>query len=125
MTRWAVPLGLTAIVAAASLVALGPPDWVGARDFFLSGQPTVASAAGASKLTLSALALALFGWALARTVRAAARRVGGWRRRTVVGALTLLAGLLVLAAGVGHHLSAQTVVLDGGSLKEANQLLAR
>jgi hypothetical protein len=37
----------------------------------------------------------------------------------------MVAGLLVLAAGVGHHLSATAVDISGGSLDEAKAQLAR
>lgn len=96
-----------------------------ARDFFWDRQPTIQGAIGATELTLAVLAAVLLAWSLAWLAAAAGRRLPRPRARTVVGAAALAAGLIVLAAGLGHHLAASTVVLDGGSLREAGQQLAR
>ncbi len=102
-----------------------PSTLAGARDFFLGRQPTVASAIAAAELTLAVLAVVLLAWPVGRLARAAAGRVPRPRARTLAGMAALAAGLLVLAAGLEHHLAATTIVLDGGSLREAGQQVAR
>lgn len=123
--RVALPLVASAAELAAALVVLGPPGWTGAWDFFASSSPTYSSALAASRLTVTAIAAGMVLWALGRAMRAAARGVAGRRRETVAGAAVLATGLLILAAGVGHHLSAPSVDLGGGSVKEASQAVAR
>src|SRR5262249_11455298 len=93
-----------------------------ARDFFWGSQPTAAGAIRAAELTLAVLTAALLAWPAAR-LAAAARRLPRPRARTFAGAAALAAGLTVLAVGVAYHLAASTVVLDGGSLREAGQQL--
>lgn len=123
--RVALPLVASAAQLAAALVVLGPPGWSGAWDFFASRSPTFASALAASRLTVTAIAALMVVWALARAMRAAVRGVAGRRRETVAGAAVLATGLLILAAGLGHHLTTPSVDLGGGSVKEANQAVAR
>jgi len=96
-----------------------------ARGFFWDRQPTVAGAIGAAEVTLALLAAALVAWLAAGLAAAARRRLPRPRARTLAGAVALAAGLALLAAGVEHHLAASTVVLDGGSLREAGLQLAR
>jgi hypothetical protein len=43
----------------------------------------------------------------------------------VAGAAVLATGLLILGAGLGHHLATPSVDLGGGSVKEASQAVAR
>jgi hypothetical protein len=102
-----------------------PATIAAARDFFLDRQPSVASAIAAAEVTVAVLAAGLLLWAATRLARAAGGRLPRPRARTFVGAAALAAGLLVLAAGLQHHLAATTVVLDGGSLQEAGRQLAR
>jgi hypothetical protein len=125
IARVALPLLASAAQLAAALVVLGPPGWTGAWDFFASRTPTVASALAASRLTVTGVALLMVLWALGRAVRAAARGVAGRRRQTVAGAAVLVTGLLILGAGLGHHIATPSVDLGGGSVKEASQALAR
>ena len=125
MTRVVLPLLASAVELAAALVVLGPPGWGGAWDFFASDSPTFQSALEASRLTVTGIAALMVLWALVRAARAAARGVASRRRQTAAGAAVLLTGLLVLAAGVGHHLATPSVDLGGGSVKEASQALAR
>jgi uncharacterized membrane-anchored protein len=112
---------------AAALVVLGVPGLGAAWDFFTSRNPTVASALAASRLTVTLVALAMVLWALVWTVRVAVRssRAATRRRQTLAGAAVLATGLLILAAGLSHRLSSPSVALDGGSVKEASQALAR
>jgi hypothetical protein len=123
-----VALSVAASVAqlAAALVVLGVPGWNGAWDFFVSSVPTISSALAASRLTVTVIAFAMLLWALARAVRLAARGIASRRRhQTAAGAAILLTGLLILAAGLSHHLAAPSVDLGAGSVKEASQALAR
>jgi hypothetical protein len=123
--RVALPLIASAAQLAAALVVLGPPGWSGAWDFFASRSPTFASALAASRLTVTAIAALMVVWALGRAMRAAVQGVARRRRETVAGAAVLATGLLILAAGVGHHLAAPSVDLGSGSVKEASQAVAR
>ena len=123
--RVALPLTASAAQLAAALVVLGPPGWSDAWDFFASRSPTFTAALAASRLTVTAIAALMVVWALGRAMRAAARGVAGRRRETVAGAAVLATGLLILAAGLGHHLTAPSVDLGGGSVKEASQAVAR
>jgi hypothetical protein len=125
ISRVALPLLASAAELAAALFVLGPPGWSGAWDFFASRSPTFASALAASRLTVTAIAVLMVVWALVRAVRAAARGVAGRRRETVAGAAVLATGLLILGAGLGHHLATPSVDLGGGSVKEASQAVAR
>jgi len=123
--RVALPLAASAAQLAAALVVLGPPGWSGAWGFFASSSPTFAQALAASRLTVTAIAALMVVWALGRVMRVAAQGVAGRRREMVAGAAVLATGLLILAAGVGHHLATPTVDLGGGSVKEASQAVAR
>jgi hypothetical protein len=123
--RVALPLIASAAQLAAALVVLGPPGWNGAWDFFASRSPTFASALAASRLTVTAIAALMVLWALGRAMRAAALGVAVRRRETVAGAAVLATGLLILAAGLGHHIVTPSVDLGGGSVKEARQAVAR
>jgi uncharacterized membrane-anchored protein len=125
IARVTLPLLASAAQLAAALVVLGPPGWGGAWDFFASRSPTEASALAASRLTVTGIALLMVLWALGRAVRAAARGVASRRRQTVAGAAVLVTGLLILGAGLGHHLATPSVDLGGGSVQEASQALAR
>jgi hypothetical protein len=125
IARVVLPLAASAAELAAALVVLGPPGWSGAWDFFASLSPTYASALAASRLTVTAIAAVMVLWALGRAMRAAAHGVAGRRRETLAGAAVLATGLLILAAGVGHHLATPSVDLGGGSVKEASQAVAR
>lgn len=125
INRVALPLVASGVQAAAALMVLGLPGWADAWDFFASREPTIASALAASRLTVSLIALLMLAWALVSGVRAAARGVAERRRQTAAGAAVLLLGLLILAAGLSHHLGTPSVVLGAGSVKEASQELGR
>jgi uncharacterized membrane-anchored protein len=128
MSRLALPLVAAAAQVAAALIVLGPPGWAAAGDFFFSRNPTFASALAASRVTVSLIAVGMLVWALMRVAREAARgaRAAGERRRqTMAGVAALATGLLILAAGLTHHMGAPSVVLGAGSVKEASQELAR
>ena len=126
--RAALALAVGALQAAAALVVLGLPGragWADAWDFFVSRQPTMESALAASRLTVLLLALAMLAWALVGAARMASRGVAPRGRQMLAGAAALLVGLLILAAGLGHHAAGPSVVLGAGSVKEASQELAR
>ena len=123
--RVLLPLAASGVQAAAALVVLGLPGWASAWDFFVSRQPTFASALSASRLTVSLIAVVMLVWALVRAARATATGVAERSRQTLAGSAVLALGLLILVAGLSHHLGAPSVVLGGGSVKEASQALAR
>lgn len=124
-SRVLLPLVASAVQAAAALMVLGLPGWASAWDFFVSQQPTMASALSASRLTVSLIAVGMLAWALVRAARATAVGIAERRRQTVAGTAVLALGLLILAAGLSHHLGTPSVVLGAGSVKEASQELAR
>jgi len=124
-SRVALPLIASAVQAAAALTVLGLPGWTSAWDFFVSRQPTMASALSASRLTVTLIAGGMLVWALLRAARATAVGFAERRRQTLAGTAVLTLGLMILAAGLSHHLGAPTVVLGAGSVKEASQELAR
>jgi len=123
--RVALPLAASAVQAAAAVVVLGVPGFGAAWDFFVSPTPTMASALAASRLSVSLVAFAMLAWALARAARVAVRGVAVRRSRTMAGAAVLATGLLILAAGLSHHVGSPTVELGSGSVQEASQALAR
>jgi hypothetical protein len=124
--RSALALAASALQAAAAMIVLGPPGWSAAWDFFVSSEPTMASALAASRLFVSLIAFATLAWAIVRTARLAARGAATRRPRTLAGVAVLALGLLILAAGLSHHVgSSPSVVLGAGSVKEASQELAR
>jgi hypothetical protein len=126
ISRVALPLAASALHAAAALMVLGLPGWSDAWDFFASREPTIASALAASRLTVSMIAVAMLLWAAVRAARAAASGLAERRRRqTAAGVAVLATGLLILAAGLSHHLGSPSVVLGAGSVKEASLELAR
>lgn len=126
MSRVALPLAASAVQAAAALMVLGLPGWTDAWDFFASREPTIASALAASRLTVSVIAVAMLAWALVRAARAASVGLAeGRRRQTAAGVAVLATGLLILGAGLSHHLGSPSVQLGAGSVKEASQELAR
>ncbi|HXM54009.1 MAG TPA: hypothetical protein VOB72_01370 [Candidatus Dormibacteraeota bacterium] len=124
-SRVALPLVASAVQAAAALSVLGLPGWASAWDFFTSRAPTFASALSASRMTVSLIALVMLAWAVVRAVRTTARGVAERRRQTLAGAGVLCLGLLILGAGLSHHLGSPSVVLGAGSVKEASQEVAR
>ncbi len=124
-SRVALPLVASAVQAAAALSVLGLPGWASAWDFFVSRQPTFASALSASRMTVSLIAVGMLLWALVRAARATAIGVVERRRQTIAGTAVLTLGLLILAAGLSHRVVSPTVVLGAGSVKEASQQLAR
>jgi hypothetical protein len=120
-----LPLAASGVQAAAALTVLGLPGWASAWDFFVSRQPTIASALAASRLTISLIALAMLAWALVRAARVTAVGVAERSRQTLAGVAVLALGLLILSAGLSHRLGAPAVVLGAGSVREASQELAR
>jgi hypothetical protein len=125
-TRIVLPLAASAGQAAAAVVVLGVPGWGAAWDFFVSPEPTMASALAASRMSVSLVAFAMLAWAVVRAARLAVRGVAARRSsRTMAGAAVLAMGLLILAAGLSHHVDSPSVELGGGSVQEASQALAR
>ena len=126
-----VELGLRLLVTGSLLVAaalvLGSPSWSEVSSFFLSPVPTFDSALAATSLLVWVIVLAALGLSLAAVVRALGRRLDRWQpqRRRLWGVFVMVAGLLVLTAGLSHHHTRGTVTLSGGSVQEARQELAR
>jgi hypothetical protein len=123
--RLAIPLLVATAQLAAAVTVLGLPSLPAAEDFFVSRAPTFASAIAASQLTVWVIVAVTFGWSLALAAGAALPGMGEHRRKLLWSSLVMVAGLLILVAGLGHHAGAGAVSMSGGSLQEASQELAR
>ena len=125
LARVAVPLVVAAGQLIAAYLVLGLPDFAAARDFLTSNLPTMSGSIAASQV----LAWLLLVIACASSVVAATGPlVSALDARTgarLWSVTVLAAGLLILAAGIGHHLSSNAVDISGGSLNEARAELAR
>ena len=121
----AVLLALLALLPALALPIGEARRWLAAGDFFWAPTPTVGTAVAASLLTVQAVTVALLLWAAAGVARLAAGRRPAWRRRTTAAAVSLVLGLVLLAAGLGRHLTPAPVDLGAGSVGEATQALGR
>jgi di/tricarboxylate transporter len=106
-------------------VVVGVPDWRAAADFLTSNQPTDAGAVAAAQALLWAVAAAAFATALVSVGREAVRGARRRGRNLAWSLAIMLAGLMVLAAGLEHHVQGTTLTMSGGSLQEARAELAR
>src|SRR5205085_11507348 len=108
-------------VAAAGL-ALGRPDPGQATAFLVGDLPTTGEALAAAQVTVWAIVLGCLAWSIVAVGRGARPRAAA-RPRFREG-WVLAAGLLILAAGAGHHL-AYDPGMAGGTAQEAQSILAR
>jgi hypothetical protein len=114
-----LPLAVTAIEIVAALSVIGVPDLGAALRFLTTTTPTMPGSVAAAEAVLwIALLVALLGAAVTALVGMAgsARRPA---RATIWSLGVLLAGLVILGAGVHRHLGAERVDLSGGSVREA------
>jgi hypothetical protein len=125
LLRVGLPLVVAAGQLAAAYLVLGLPDLAAARDFLTSNLPTMSGSIAASQVLVWLLLVV----ACASSVVAAARRtitaIDSRRSVRFWSVAVMAAGLLVLAAGVGRHLTSSAVDISGGSLNEARAELAR
>jgi hypothetical protein len=125
MLRVLLPVGVAAVQLAAAYLVLGLPDFAAARDFLTSTLPTMSGSIAASQVLVWLLLVVACVCSVAagagRTIAAidTRRSVRFW------SVAVMAAGLLVLAAGIGRHLTSSAVDISGGSLNEARAELAR
>jgi len=125
LTRGALPLAVVALQLVAGYLVLGFPNLAAAKDFLTTDLPTLSGSIAASQVLVWLLLLVA---CLASTVSAAGAAmvvVKGRRRARLWSAGVMGAGLLILAVGIGHHLSSSSVDISGGSVDEARAQLAR
>jgi hypothetical protein len=120
----AFSLLVCAVQLASAGVVLGRPDLGAARDFLTGTTPSMAGSLAAAQVLLWAVLAVAFAVSL---LAALTRSVGSARRAVRTGlwssVVVLAVGLVVLAAGAGHHAAAGAVGLSGGSLTEARAQL--
>ena len=123
--RVALPLAVAAVQTWAAYVVLGPPDLAAVRDFLTSNLPTMAGSIAASQLLVWLLLVAACLSSVVAAVGPLVSTLDSRRGARLWSVAVMAAGLLVLAGGVGHHLSSSAVDISGGSLNEARAELVR
>ena len=118
-------LAVSAALLAAAALVLGAPNLAQTVDFFASPVPTFSAALAASGFLVWAIVVVALGVSVAGAVRTVLSRVDASQRHRLWGPLVMLAGLLIMAAGLSHHYSGARLTLSGGSVQEARQELAR
>lgn len=119
------PLVVSLLQLGLAYVVVGIPDWRAIADFLTSNRPTDAGAVAAAQALLWVIAAAAFATALVSVGREAVRGARRRRRSLAWSLAVMLAGLMVLAAGLEHHVQGSTLTMSGGSLQEARAELAR
>lgn len=119
------PLLVSLLQLGLAYVVVGIPDWRAIADFLTSNQPADAGAVAAAQALLWAVAAAAFATALVSVGREAVRSARRRGRNLAWSLAVMLAGLMVLAAGLEHHVQGSTLTMSGGSLQEARAELAR
>ena|SRR5437870_7170833 len=125
LRTFVLPLVVVGAQLVAAYLVLGLPDLRAAEDFLTSNLPTMAGSLAASQVLLWLLLAVAFGSQVVAAAGPAIAAVDRRRSARLWSVAVMVAGLLVLAAGVGHHLSATAVDISGGSLDEAKAQLAR
>ncbi len=125
MTRLAA-LAAVAVQLGAAYAVMGTPDLGAAAAFWASTAPTLADSVAAAQLVLWLALLVALAAALAAAIRAAAGTLGA-RRGATWSVAVVMAGLVILAAGVADHVRAQdsAPTVSGGSLAQAEAQLGR
>ena len=125
LTRVGLPLAVAAAQLVAAYLVLGLPDLAAARDFLTSNLPTMSGSIAASQVLLWLLLVAACASSVVAAAGPAVAALDARRSARLWSLAVMSAGLLILAAGVGHRLSSSTVDISGGSLSEARAELAR
>ncbi|HZV52751.1 MAG TPA: hypothetical protein VFD49_23690 [Candidatus Dormibacteraeota bacterium] len=121
INRVVVPLVVGLVQLGAALLVLGRPDPGPALTFLAAGPPTTAEALAAARLLVWAVVLSCTAYAVGASLHQA-RRVTAHPRALEGSALAV--GLLILAAGIVHHLTYH-VPMSGGSIQEARNAIGR
>ena len=119
------PLLVSLLQLGLAYVVVGIPDWRAIADFLTSNQPADAGAVAAAQALLWVVAAVAFATALVSVGREAVRSARPRGRNLAWSLAVMLAGLMVLAAGLEHHVQGSTLTMSGGSLQEARAELAR
>jgi hypothetical protein len=125
LTRVALPLAVAALQLVAGYAVLGLPNLAAAQDFLTSNLPSMAGSIAASQVLVWLLLVVACLASVVTAAGSAAAAVDRRRRARLWSAGVLGAGLLILAAGIGHHLTSSSVDMSGGSVEEARAQLAR
>jgi hypothetical protein len=127
--RWlpgvVLPLGVAAGQLVAAYLVLGLPDIHAAWDFLTSNLPTMPGSIAASQVLVWVLLVVACASQVVTATRPAIVAIEARRKARVWSVAVMAAGLLVLSAGAGRHLSSTAVDISGGSLNEARAELAR
>lgn len=118
-------LAITGALLLAATAVLGAPNVRQTMDFFFSPVPTFSAALAASGFLVWVIVGGALAVSLAGVLRAVVSRLETSHRYRLWGPLIMLAGLLIMAAGLIHHYSGTNMTLSGGSVQEARQELAR
>jgi hypothetical protein len=125
LLRVLLPLGVAAVQLAAAYLVLGLPDLAAARDFLTSNLPTMSGSIAASQVLVWLLLVVACACSVAAVAGRTIAVIDARRSVRFWSIAVMAAGLLVLAAGVGRHLTSSAVDISGGSLNEARAELAR
>jgi hypothetical protein len=125
LTRAALPLAVVALQLVAGYLVLGVPNLGAAKDFLTTHLPTMPGSIAASQVLVWLLLLVACLASTVSAVGSAMVVVNRRRRARLWSAGVMGAGLLILAVGIGHHLSSNSVDISGGSVDEARAQLAR
>jgi hypothetical protein len=120
--RLGMPILVSMAQLCAAVLALGRPDFAAAATFLAGGWPTATGVLASLELLVWTIVVGAVLWSLRAIAADVANRalVGSrWREGSV-----LAVGALVLAAGAFHHLADQ-VGMSGGTVQEAQRVLAR
>ena len=125
LARVVLPLGVAAGQLVAAYLVLGLPDLAAARDFLTSNLPTMAGSIAASQVLVWLLLVVACLSSVVAATGSAIAALDARRSARLWSLAVMTAGLLILAAGVGHRLSSSAVDISGGSLNEARAELVR
>jgi hypothetical protein len=125
LRRAVLPLAVAVVQLGAAYLVLGLPDLGAARDFLTSTLPTMSGSIAASQVLVWLLLVVACASSVVAGVGPAIASIDAGRSIRFWSVAVMAAGLLVLAAGVGRHLTSSAVDISGGSLNEARAELAR
>jgi hypothetical protein len=125
LRRVFLPLAVAVVQLAAAYLVLGLPDLGAARDFLTSNLPTMSGSIAASQVLVWLLLVVACATSVAVGIGPAIATIDTRRSIRFWSVAVMAVGLLVLAAGVGRHLTSSAVDISGGSLNEARAELAR
>jgi hypothetical protein len=111
-------LGAAGVLLAASVIALGPPNFGAARQFLSDSYPSMASAVAFLSLLCYAVVLAAVAVALIRALRMAA---GGGISRSVRAIALVLAGLVLLSLSVVNRVDTGGGICCGGGAQQIRE----